>query len=148
MVRTTKPKDHELRAAGCCWTVGFRGETEYEFKGRTYRVRTSAYDGGFYNGDYYETGILPFVGCISVGSGGNYQQFPPDELCALFPEYVPARYLPDFAGVEYLGEKPAVTTAKWGHVYAVAWVLELVERFGIGKLEDYGLKGDECCRIS
>jgi hypothetical protein len=107
---------------------GFRGETDWEFKGRKYATRSAACPGdgrtetsadGWYNGDYYFVGILPAVGTIRNDDSKHFHEFPPDEVCALFPDYVPARWLPDFSALEYKGEKPQTITVPWGHVIAV-----------------------------
>lgn len=123
--------DDTRRAAGCRWVCSYRGEAEYHWQGRKFAVRTSAYDDGYYNGDYFETGIRPFVGTIRCDDCGRRFEFPPAEVCALFPDHEPARYLPEFVGVEYLsGKQPETVIDKAGHVVAVFWARLLVAVHG------------------
>jgi hypothetical protein len=128
------------------FVCSYRGAADYSYKGRQYVVRSFAVPGpgptptsadGHYNGDYYFTGILPSVGTIQVDHYPH--EFPPDEVCAFFPDCVPARWNADFTALEYRGERPETVTTKWGHV----WGRKCAERhcadYAPDRAADYGL---------
>jgi hypothetical protein len=83
--------------------VSYRGEAEFWFNGREYCVRIFANDDGHYNGNYFQSGILPFVG--TVRNRREFFDFPPSEVIEAFAEEYPgivgARYTEDFKSVEY-----------------------------------------------
>jgi hypothetical protein len=104
--------------------VSYRGESEYELNGRTYRVRYFAQDDGHYNGDYYKTGIEPFVGCLS-NKHDEHHKFPSSETIeafrAVYPGIVGARYVNNaFTEVEYTSEPQ--TGWKGDTLYAKWWL--------------------------
>lgn len=104
---------------------GYAGETEYEWRGNRYSVRSQASWPERYNGDYFWKGVLPLCGCIRADSLALWHQFPPEELCAFFPEYTPARFRADYS-VEYKGPAPIVhetTTERspWRSWESEAW---------------------------
>lgn len=84
--------------------VSYRGEAEYWFEGREYCVRFFANDDGYYNGNYFNTSIAPFVG--TVRNRRDFHEFPSPEVIEIFKEEFPgivgARYANDsFTEVEY-----------------------------------------------
>lgn len=83
--------------------VSYRGEAEYWYGGHEYCVRFFANDDGYYNGNYYQTGIEPFVGTLR--NRRDFHEFPPQDVLevfkAEFPGIVGARYNSDFTEVEY-----------------------------------------------
>jgi hypothetical protein len=92
------------------WICSYRGAADYTWRGKKYVVRsfgcpgttpTPTSEDGHYNGDYYRTGILPCVGTVMCDYSGGRHEFPPAELCANFPNHVPARWTEHFATVEY-----------------------------------------------
>jgi hypothetical protein len=105
---------------------GYRGETDYVWRGKRYSIRFQAIDGGYYNGNYYHEGIEPLVGCL-YNRDLPATEFPSAEAIAAFqemyPDVVPARWTAGFKGIEYQGERPATCMSKWGYVYAV-WYAE------------------------
>jgi len=46
-----------------------------------------------YNGDYFQTGILPTVGTVMWKDCDKFHEFPPREIVALFPGYVGCRLI-------------------------------------------------------
>lgn len=84
--------------------VSYRGEAEYWLGGKEYCVRFFANDDGHYNGNYFETGIRPFVG--TVRNRRDFFEFPAQEVLEIFaqefPGIVGAKYAQDdFSTVEY-----------------------------------------------
>lgn len=110
--------------------VSYRGEADYLFEGKEYRVRFFAEDDGHYNGDYYQTGIEPFVGCLSHKH--DFHEFPSPAVLEAFQEENPgivgARYTDErCAKVEYT--EPPQTRRKGRTVYA-KWHLDMLESVG------------------
>jgi hypothetical protein len=76
--------------------LSYAGEAEYDIRkdgrllGRV-SVRTFGNSRLAYNGDYFQTGILPQVGTVRWDSSSKWHEFPPAEVVALFPGYVGCR---------------------------------------------------------
>lgn len=113
------------------FVCSYRGESDHEYKGKRYACRSFAAPGdgqtptsadGHYNGDYFFTGILPTVGTIRNDDASLFHEFPPDDVCAMFPDYVPARWNADFSGLEYRGEKPETVV-----IHRLTWAKALWE---------------------
>jgi len=107
----TKPK----------FKVSYRGAADYTFQGREYVVRSFAHDDGHYNGNYYETGIEPFVGCVS--DRREFHTFPPQEVIEAFQEEHPgivgAKYAEDsFKDIEYTDHRQIWIKENDSTVYA------------------------------
>ena len=106
--------------------LSYAGESEYDIRdngrlvGRV-SVRTFGNRRIVYNGDYYQTGILPTVGTVRWQSSSQWHEYPPAEVVALFPGFVGCRLVfhprtpelkitdPDYAlpEVEYQYNGPA-----------------------------------------
>jgi hypothetical protein len=121
------------------FVCGYRGATDYVYKGRKYVVRCFACPGpgatptsedGYYNGDYYRTGILPSVGTVMCDDSEHRHDYPPADVLAYFPNHVGARWRPDFSAVDYIGGiRPATFTTPWGDVTTPAiWAERFPER--------------------
>ena len=85
--------------------VGYGGETAYTWRGKEWTVCHHSMNSGFWAKGYHAEKIAK-TGTIT--SRGNYHEFPPDELCAWFPGYIPARWSADFKTLEYKGGVPPV----------------------------------------
>jgi hypothetical protein len=88
--------------------VSYAGEVEFEYKGERYEVRHRSFPGPWAD---YDGTIVPWVGTVRVGYrpgplGRN--QFPPDDLLALVPGYVGAKYDPEAKTIEYHPGPPQV----------------------------------------
>ena len=76
------------------FVVSYAGESEYDIRGDDHRiigrvaVRTFGNRNGAWNGDYFETGILPSIGTVRWESHPQWMEFPPADIVALFPGYV------------------------------------------------------------
>lgn len=108
--------------------VSYRGESDYLFNGKEYRVRYFADDDGNYNGDYYKTGIEPFVGCLS--NRRDFHEFPSAEALSAFqaeyPGIVGARYADQgFTKVEYTSEPK---TKVKGRIVFASWFLDSLDK--------------------
>lgn len=76
--------------------------------GVKYSVRTFAMPDGSHRADYWPT-VLAEVGTVRAYHFPEATQFPPADVMAEFPGYVPARINPERAyAVEYQGEPPTV----------------------------------------
>lgn len=85
--------------------VSYDGESEYDVGPYTVRVRRFAHARNTRD-DYFPT-VRKQVGTIMNRDYGNYHKFPPPEVCAFWPDAVPARWTEDFQ-VEYLGPAPRI----------------------------------------
>lgn len=103
------------------FVCSYRGEHTYRIGSESYHIRRAAYDGIYVEG-YFESGIVPTVGCVY---GGDIQQFPPAEVLALFPGYVAARWDMESKRWMYRGEAPRVTRKSESEVTADVWTEEL-----------------------
>lgn len=77
--------------AGVRMISGYRGATDYEWRGVRYEVRHQAFGPEYYGRDVYHGEIVPMVGCIRCDGSPGWESFPPAELCELFPDYIPMR---------------------------------------------------------
>ena len=104
--------------------VSYAGEAEYEIGGRAYSARYHGSTKASWNGDYFETGIKPSIGCVRYRDSDRWSEFPPAEVVALFPGFVGQRLVyhpacnlpithPDFqlGTMEYICDGPAPTLA-------------------------------------
>ena len=102
--------------------VSYRGESDYTYNGKEYCVRYFAHDDGHYNGDYYRTGIAPFVGCLR--NRRDFFEYPSaaalEAVSEEYPGIVGAKYSEDFTKVSYT-DVPR-TNIRNGTVYA-AWFM-------------------------
>ncbi len=79
----------------------------------TVEVRTHAYDLNSFKADVFAREIIPAVGTIKRYHGAD--MWPSPAACAMFPEYVPARWNPDTNEIEYRdGQRPDVTRDRFG----------------------------------
>jgi hypothetical protein len=108
--------------------VGYRGEVEYDVGGVRYSTQARAWDGGYYQPGVYEREVAPKVGCLFRTH--NPSEFPPPEVCALFPGWVPCRWNPEARRIEYQGGPPAVRHDDvWGGLIAEVAHRELESLF-------------------
>ena len=76
--------------------LSYGGESEYDIYdgarklGRV-AIRHFGNRAAAWNGDYWETGILPQIGTVRWESPKQWRDFPPVEVVALFPGFVGAR---------------------------------------------------------
>lgn len=103
--------------------VGYAGETSYTYKGREYNIQTHSMGTDF----SWNEGVLEYkkqlVGTLRNGNSDQFHQYPPDEVIAFFPGYIPMRWTADWKP-EYLGGvPPAVMPDKCcpGGIEAVVW---------------------------
>ena len=77
-------------------------------------VRYRAYDDGYYNGNVFETDILPAVGTVKRYHCSD--EWPSDKACAAFPTMIPARWNSELHRFEYRGNRrPAITQDQFGY---------------------------------
>ncbi len=105
--------------------VGFQGESEYSWRGRRYRVRSSAADWipnyWNYTPEEYAAQYVALVGAIL---GPDMFTFPPAELVAHFPGYVGAKFNPVNWTVEYDGPTPATVHSPIYGTLSGPWAAE------------------------
>jgi len=96
--------------------LSYAGAVEYDIydgyrKIATVETRHFANSRMDYNGDYYETGILPQVGTVRYLHHSDWLEFPSEEIAALFPGFVGQRLVfhgsGDETSVEYQYNGPA-----------------------------------------
>ena len=95
----------------------YMGELEYRVNGTCYRQRvsTTEYERSICNAGVWEREVLPSVGTVK----GEPGVFPPPEVMAEFPGYVPARWNPETGAIETDG-LPDVVPGTIGDTIAIA----------------------------
>lgn len=73
--------------------VSYAGEVDYQVGNDGFTARYSAPIEFSWNGDYFETGIKPVIGCVRYESSSKWHEFPPAEVMALFPGFVALRLI-------------------------------------------------------
>jgi len=115
------------------FVCGYQGEIDYEWRGISYHVRTSAddYRPGVWNytPEEYQAQRVALVGCIH---GPEVGEFPPAELEQFHPGYVRARFNTQNWTVEYADSKRPETihSGIYQGTMAKAWTEDL-ERYGV-----------------
>ena len=106
----------------------YMGEFDYTINGKRYRQRvsTSEYERSVCNVGVFEREVLPCVGTVR----GEPGIFPPPEVMAEFPGYVPARWNPETKAIETDGTPDVVTGTSGTIILARAWRDELA-KYGI-----------------
>jgi hypothetical protein len=93
----------------------YAGESDYLVNGRKYRIRYFAIPTMSYADGVFAREILPAVGTVRAYDSGGFYQFPPDDVVALFPGFIGARYAQDWT-MEYNGPAPIQQVQPWGWI--------------------------------
>ena len=107
---------------------GYMGEIDYLVDGARYRQRvsTSEYERSICNDGVFEREVLPCVGTVR----GEPGIFPPPEVMAEFPGYVPARWNPETNAIETDGT-PDVVPGTSGNIAVARAYRDELSRYGI-----------------
>lgn len=100
--------------------VSYNLECEYEIGGRLYRVRHGCHH-SIIRPDYLPK-VIALIG--TVIHKNEVHTFPAQEIVALFPGMVGARWTEDFQAVEYDGPKPETETVWNGESTVIKGYLE------------------------
>ncbi len=112
------------------FTCGYAGVCDYQWRGRKYRVRSSAADrypgdGWNYTPEDWAAQVVAAVGTIMWDESAHFHEFPPADLAEHFPGYVLARYRDDFT-IEYAGDPPQQEHSDiYKATLSLAWANEL-----------------------
>ena len=111
--------------------VSYDMESEYTYKGKTYRVRVGAHKSNT-RSDYFQT-IVKCVGTVMHRDTSGFHEFPDAEVVALFSErlfgvpIVGAKWSEDFSDVLYQGERAPSHEDAHGSVYMTAYTQKLTD---------------------
>lgn len=95
----------------------YMGLFEYEINGKRYELRKEGHDDGHWNEGVYENSVIPTIGTIRAFCSDD---FPPEEVCAMFPGWVPCKWDSDLKKIVYRGDPPQIVSDPlWGGFRAV-----------------------------
>ena len=106
----------------------YMGEFDYTINGKRYRQRvsTSEYERSVCNVGVFEREVLPCVGTVR----GEPGIFPPPEVMAEFPGYVPARWNPETNIIETDGT-PDVVPGTCGTIAIARAYRDELAKYGV-----------------
>lgn len=73
--------------------LSYAGEVEYYVGRDLFSARYFGNPDMPWNGDYFETGIKPSIGCVRYADSSRWHEFPPPEVMELFSGFVAQRLI-------------------------------------------------------